>query len=143
MNKWDKVEKTNRCWKWTGANNGDKYGRYGYGRIRIAGKNIPAHKYFYELLIGNVPSGLELDHLCFNRLCVRPEHLEPVTRSENLRRSWAKRIKNKPNCPSGHPFSGSNLYAASNKRTNRHQRVCKKCHNESNRRYRVRRAANL
>lgn len=73
------------CWEWTGAT-----GR-GYGRFRVGGRNggrqVPAHRWLYEQMVCPVPDDLELDHLCRNRNCVNPAHLEPVTGSENLRRS--------------------------------------------------------
>lgn len=79
------VTKTPGCWFWLGATNSD-----GYGRIRIEGKTKFAHRIYYEHHIGPIPDGLELDHLCRNRSCVRPEHLEPVTHKENIRRSRQK-----------------------------------------------------
>jgi HNH endonuclease len=70
------------CWNWLG------YKRDGYGSAhRDDGRTVIAHRYVYELLVGPVPAGLELDHLCRNRPCVNPEHLEPVTRQENRRRA--------------------------------------------------------
>lgn len=82
---WRLVDKTDSCWLWLGAQNGK-----GYGRFTLSGRNgwkRSAHRYAYELLVGPIAAGLDLDHLCRNRLCVNPEHLEPVTRRENLRRA--------------------------------------------------------
>lgn len=79
---WPKVRFTRSCWLWTGMTN-DK----GYGKFRYAPKRLrPAHVVAYELIIGPVPAGLELDHTCRVRACVRPDHLEPVTHAENIRR---------------------------------------------------------
>lgn len=79
------------CWLWTGY-----VAAGGYGEFHLAGRTRKAHRVAYELLVGPVPEGLDLDHLCRVRRCVNPEHLEPVTRQENLRRSpdvgkWSRR----------------------------------------------------
>lgn len=76
-----KAEWLGICWLWTGYVNPD-----GYGKIRVGGRVIGAHQMAFELIIGAVPQGLELDHLCRNTVCVRPDHLEPVTAGENVRR---------------------------------------------------------
>lgn len=73
------------CWLWTGATS------EGYGRIQHDGMPTPAHRVVYELLVGPVPDGLQLDHLCRVRACVNPSHLEPVTSAENTRRGAAHR----------------------------------------------------
>lgn len=81
---WPKVNKTDSCWLWTGAKTGA-----GYGMIREVGhggKMLMAHRVAYELLVGPIPEGLFLDHLCRTPLCVNPAHLEPVTCRENMRR---------------------------------------------------------
>jgi hypothetical protein len=84
---WPKVCKTETCWLWTAFKNRDGYGRFN------AGGNQPVlvHRFAYELLVGPIAEGLELDHLCRVRACVRPEHLEPVPHRENLRRGSYKR----------------------------------------------------
>lgn len=79
------VSKTPQCWFWLGTTNED-----GYGFIRLDGKTLAAHRVYYEHYVGPIPEGLEIDHLCKNRSCVRPEHLEPVTHLENIRRSRQK-----------------------------------------------------
>lgn len=85
---WAKVEKTNGCWLWTGGT------ARGYGQFRLGGgrgsKNVRAHRYAYELLVGPIPAGLEIDHTCENKLCVRPDHLEPVTKKVNLERRFKR-----------------------------------------------------
>lgn len=68
------------CWLWEGALRG------GYGRVKLDGRTQAAHRASYELHVGPIPSGLVLDHLCRNRSCVNPAHLEPVTTEENIRR---------------------------------------------------------
>ena len=74
------------CWIWTGKRVHNGYGTFSY---RVAGKRVYhyAHRYGYEALVGPIPPGLDLDHLCRRRDCVNPDHLEPVTRRENLSRS--------------------------------------------------------
>jgi hypothetical protein len=74
------------CWRWTGS-----VGSSGYGHIVVNRHGKCAHRAVYEVAVGPIPDGLELDHLCVNRSCVNPDHLEPVTRSENLRRARARR----------------------------------------------------
>lgn len=72
------------CWLWTG-----KQHKKGYGLIQVRGKRQRAHRYVYEQLVGPIPEGLEIDHLCRNKPCVNPDHLEPVTLRENLRRYYS------------------------------------------------------
>jgi len=82
------VDKSTGCWVWQGPRN-----EWGYGRMSVDGKKIPAHRWFYERERGPIPPGLEPDHLCRNRACVNPAHLELVTHSENVRRAVAARRK--------------------------------------------------
>ena len=72
------------CWNWAGADNGNGYGVIGIGR-REEGTAL-VHRVAYEQIVGPIPAGLHIDHLCRNRLCVNPDHLEPVTKYENDRR---------------------------------------------------------
>lgn len=113
-NFWNKVNKTDTCWLWTGALR-SKNSPYGF--LRMAGKNKLSHRYAYEQIKGPIPSGLTLDHLCKNKICVNPEHLEPVTLSENVKRAagWLKAIKvrvanklAKTTCLKGHEYDGKN-----------------------------------
>lgn len=75
-----------QCWNWQ-ANKSGGYGRF----ILSSRRSVAAHRFFYELLVGPIPEGLHLDHLCRNRACVNPAHLEPVTQAENNRRAGALR----------------------------------------------------
>lgn len=77
---WKRVRKR-RCWKWTGA-----ITETGYGVLQVNGRKTYAHRFVYERLIGRIPVGLVIDHLCRVRSCVNPAHMEPVTNEENLRR---------------------------------------------------------
>lgn len=81
-----KVEKTETCWLWRGAINPGGYGRIGEGSMVLQ-----AHRVAYKLLVGPIPEGLHIDHLCGVRHCVRPDHLEAVTQAENNRRANARR----------------------------------------------------
>lgn len=108
------------CWIWTAMRD-----KRGYGRIASGTKyGIPllAHRVMYEMLVGPVPDGLELDHLCRVTSCVRPDHLEPVTHRENMARGeWAT----KTHCPAGHEYNEENTMRRSNRRS-RECRACKK-----------------
>jgi len=117
---WMKVDKSETCWWWIGARNPS-----GHGRFWVAGRNVPAHVFSYELHVGPVPEGLHLDHLCEHPSCVNPSHLEPVTLWENLRRSPrtpARINSEKTHCPQGHPYDEANTHIT--KKGARHCRTC-------------------
>lgn len=129
---WAKVEKTERCWIWIGAL------RNNYGRFGLTPKVIvQAHRFAFENLIGPIPEGLHLDHLCRNTRCVNPDHLEPVTSKTNTQRGKAgTKDAIKTHCPKGHPYEGDNLEF----HLSEGKRRCRTCRNEQARaRYAVKR----
>lgn len=115
-----KVDAISGCWNWTAATS------RGYGRfvLKHGMKEIKAHRFAYEVNKGKIPPRLQLDHLCRNRGCVNPEHLEPVTNKVNVLRGIGISAQNstKTHCPQGHPYSGKNLYI-----TPEEKRQCKVC----------------
>jgi hypothetical protein len=124
---WEKVEPSvDCCWEWLGARNPS-----GHGRFWVNGKNTPAHRFAYELAYGLIPDGAHLDHLCRNPSCVRPDHLEPVSLWENLRRSSGQvAVLNaaKTHCKRGHEFTPENTYIAPS--GSRSCRTCMRAHYE-------------
>jgi hypothetical protein len=96
------------CWIWIGAIGKGGYGNISYWKEK---KTYRAHRLIYQILVGPIPQGLELDHLCRNRRCVNPAHLEPVTRLENLLRGQTVVAHNstKNFCNKGHSLSGDNV----------------------------------
>lgn len=121
---WEKVNKTDTCWLWTAAQNGA-----GYGQLRVnRSSNVYAHRFAYELLVGPIPEGLQLDHLCRVRNCCNPDHLEAVTPKVNTNRSTASEANRarhaaRTECVNGHPFTDDNTWFEP-KRGVRHCRVC-------------------
>ena len=119
---WGNVSKSeNGCWEWLAAK------RNGYGILTINDKTKMAHNISYEMLKGPIPRGLELDHLCRNRACINPDHLEPVTRKTNILRGQGLAAQNaqKTHCVNGHLLSGDNLFPNPAKKG---RRVCRLCH---------------
>ncbi len=105
---WRKVQKAEEgCWIWMGALTSAGYGNFG----PTPGTNISAHKFSYELTNGPVPAGMELDHLCRARCCVRPDHLEAVTHRENDLRGNGISATNfrKTHCANGHALTPENV----------------------------------
>ncbi len=125
---WAKVNVGERgdCWEWTASLS------HGYGQFWIQGANPQrqkAHRVAYEMIVGPIPEGLQIDHLCRNRACVNPSHMQPVTRRENLIRGngFAGLNDRKTHCPRGHEYIPSNTILWQGKRK------CRSCDNDRQR----------
>lgn len=107
------------CWRMPGWKSGG-----GYTYVRYEGRDWRAHRLVYTLLIGPIPVGLTLDHLCRQKECVNPSHCDPCTDVENVRRYLATIT----HCPQGHPLSGANLKVTKTRPT---VRRCRRCFNDN------------
>lgn len=116
------------CWWWTGAYTPNGYGKFYTGRNENKKRIfVGAHRYSYQIFKGSIPEGLVLDHLCRNKRCVNPRHLEPVTTKENVARGATPTSF----CPKGHAYEGYNLYILPNG-----YKQCRDCNNDRHRRRR-------
>ena len=123
------------CWTWSGSTTAR-----GYGRWRVSGKTVYVFRSTYEDVHGAVPEDKELDHLCRNKSCCNPSHLEPVTHAVNCQRGDARALKMAiTHCPKGHPYDEKNTIKKSLKSggVNRVCRLCKQAQERA--RYHARR----
>jgi hypothetical protein len=129
---WKKVGRADpdQCWEWLGTRNDRGYGRFAIPSPTGGMRQVRAYRFAYELLVGAIPEGLEIDHLCRNRGCVNPAHLEPVTHRENMFRA------RQTHCKHGHEFTEANSYLPPSG-----GRECRLCQAAHNRRYRRRKKA--
>lgn len=115
------IKMSGDCWIWTKSQTWN-----GYGIAAFEGHGTTAHRVTYQLVKGPIPEGMDLDHLCRNRLCVNPDHLEPVTRKENLERGFEAR-----GCKGGHENIDEN-FSLVRRSDGRIERRCKLCHRTRN-----------
>ena len=122
---WAKVDRQGPgdCWPWLASRN-----EGGYGQFRGALGGGMAHRFAYEAIVGPIPEGLTLDHLCRNRACVNPAHLEPVTSRVNTLRGdgLAARRARQTHCKRGHEFTPENGYVYTDPK-GRERRICRAC----------------
>ena len=122
------------CHVWVGCRNGN-----GYGRVYVHGAGMCyTHRVAYEYARGEIPEGLVIDHLCRDRACCNPDHMEVVTNRENSLRGDTHAARNaaKTHCLKGHPLSGANLYV--NPKGGRRWRYCRSCARARDRSYKAR-----
>lgn len=107
------------CWEWNLRRDRD-----GYGHTKVAGRSLLAHRASYDAFIGPIPAGMTLDHLCRNKCCVNPDHLEPVSNKENILRSdgITAQAARQTHCRAGHAFDAENTYYPPG--GGRHCRMC-------------------
>lgn len=118
---WAKTQLEGDCLVWTGALAPNGYGKFSRGFAPDA-RRYNAHRFAYVATHGQ--TDLELDHLCRNRACVNPDHLEPVTRMENVRRAMS------PTCPQGHPYTADNTILERGRPGQNPSRRCRTCRRE-------------
>lgn len=117
------VDPETGCWNWSGSITPGGYGQIGIGSLKDGSRRLAAaHRVAYEIFVGAIPVGYQLDHLCRNRRCIHPNHLQPVTHAENVRRGEAGRHwAQKTHCPHGHPYDDENT------RSYKGRRFCREC----------------
>jgi len=139
LEKYYTPEPNSGCWLWTGANDGNR----GYGRFQNSDGSNQAHRICYEHYKGvKIPADMEIDHLCMNPACVNPDHLEVVTREENMRRAPklglklggaanGEKQKAKTHCPYGHEYTPENTVIGGGRKGI--GRSCRACRNQRER----------
>src|SRR5690606_17884045 len=130
-----RADRSGDCWLWTGGIQPAGYGTWPRSAARRFGVSSLAHRALYQLTVGEIPDGLQLDHLCRVRRCVNPAHLEPVTNRENALRSpltFTSQNIAKTHCAQGHPYDEANTYTRDGRRD------CRTCNRAAQARRRAR-----
>lgn len=125
----DRIVKENECWLWTGPLNRD-----GYVEFRQDKRFWMGHRYFYTKVFGEIPEGLEVDHLCRVRHCVNPAHLEAVSHEENIKRGARAQATK---CKRGHDRNAENTRIDPSTQS----RVCRVCVRENSKKYKERKGS--
>ncbi|MGQ5576710.1 HNH endonuclease signature motif containing protein [Streptomyces sp. ECR3.8] len=125
------------CWRWTGSKDRDGYGIYNHRQNATR----YVHRLMYELVKGPIQPGLVMDHLCRLPICCNPDHVEPVTQAENVRRGRATEVSRRlaaarTHCPNGHPYEGDN-FTVKSRGPKRGRRRCRVCARALSRKYRA------
>ena len=131
------VPAPNNCIVWTMRRD-----KWGYGYVMWEKRPRLVHRVVFEALRGPIPTGLELDHLCRNKSCANPDHLEPVTHAENCRRGngWSGLHARQTHCKYGHEFTPENTLT---NKQNKNGRLCKTCTDETHKRHNLKRQAEV
>jgi hypothetical protein len=129
---WSRVERGEHCWLWRGTQV-----RGGYGRVKVDGRQVLAHRLAYALTHGSIPDGLVVHHECRTRLCVNPAHLRACSQRENVHADGSLAVAHahalKTACIRGHPFTPENTYRGVDGR----RRQCRTCQDVAIARYRA------
>ena len=119
----DKSAGPDACWPWLGATVSKGYGSVGVPNGDGTFRTVGAHRAMYEMEVGPIPDGLQIDHLCRNVICVNPAHLEPVTQAENMRRRRYAEVRK---CWKGHDLSGPDALMSAGEGKSR----CRQCRDQ-------------
>lgn len=132
---WEKVDASGDCWEWTAARNPKGYGSFCVKTSKPQ-RGIGAHRFSWEVLVGPIPEDYTIDHLCRNRSCVNPDHLEPVPHRVNLERGYPGHYERPDRCDKGHLLTPDNIYSRPDRPLTRSCRICQRRRNrEYERRY--------